>query len=463
MIIFLLKIFSVILVIYSAQSLENSACSESFQLYSERVIDDDLDLVVFGNLINETHKAHTCVSSDQPDRLYSFNINIPDTHLMSFDIKMTDENDGNSIDSVLALSNDCSYVLFCNDDFDGISSRMVGELDSGDYFLIASVYSNSHKNSTFKLTISFRKNLRPTRPPPYGSCNNPGEVIEIPRNNFINVNYYIFLDQYAYLDSARPICSKYDSADYIVKLIVPENFETFLEIRSFSYSNKFDTLIAITDSNCNPLNDTLFCNDDSPIHAGLGSYVNGTLSSGEYKLVYSAYNSNYSGLFVVQVNSTVRSNGPFGDYGTCFNPISLYTEPEIPSEGLNDYVVFGNLANFSSIDQVIRCATMSYSVPKVVYRFDIPKNVEMKYDIQMSKFDGTNKMDTIIELLNEQCESLDFYHPHLYCNDDSNPPGGVSSRLNGNLTSGSYKMIASVNNFNDIGSYKIKASFSPIN
>lgn len=451
--------------ISSAQYSESSFCTDSVQLYSERVIYEDLELVVLGSLVNETHKAHTCISSNQPDRLYFFSINVPDTHTMSFDIKMTDQNDGDSVDTVLALSKDCSSILFCNDDFIGRSSRIMGSLENGDYYLIASVFSNAHRNSTYKLSLSFRKSLRPTKPPPFGSCNNPGDVIELPKNNQINLNYYVSLDQWAYVDSVKPICSIHPSADYVVKLIVPENFETYIEIRAHSYDNKFDTIVGIIDSDCNPLNDDLFCNDDSPIHPGLGSYVNGTLPSGEYKLVLSAYSSNYSGSINVKINSTIVNGKPFGDFGTCYNPINLYTQLEIPREGLKNFIINDNLANFNSSDQMVTCVNVPYIVPKVIYRFEIPKDLEMIYDIQMSKNDGSNKMDTVLELVNENCEPIREYYNfyNLNCNDDSNPPGGVSSRLNGNLTSGTYKLIATANNYDNIESYKIMASFSPIN
>lgn len=463
MFILIIKAFFYFLAVCSAQRLDRRTCQNSVQLYSEKVIKDDLDFVVFGNLVNETRKGSTCVLSNKPDKLFSFSINLPDTHTMVFDIRMTDENDGDSIDTILALSTDCSSFLFCNDDYDGITSRITGNLENGDYFLIASFYENIDNNSTFKLTISFRKTLKPTRPPPLGSCKNPTESFEIPRTELVNFYQYVYLDQSMYIDSVKPVCSQYNSSDYIVKIIVPKNLEIFLEIRSSSFDNKFDTLIAITDSDCNPLNDTMFCNDDSPIHSGLGSYVNGYLTSGEYKLVFSAYNSDYSGSFFVLVNSTIIKNGPYGDYGTCFNPVNLYTEQVIPKEGLNDHVIFGNLTNFNSSDQMVSCVYVPYWVPKVVYRFDIPDKIEMYYDIQMTKSDGSNKMDTVLELLNEKCEFIDYFYFYSYCNDDSNPPGGVSSRLNGNLTSGTYKLIATVNNYDNIGSYKIKASFKPKN
>ncbi|CAF0941631.1 unnamed protein product, partial [Brachionus calyciflorus] len=91
--------------------------------------------------------------------------------------------------------------------------------------------------------------------------------------------------------------------------------------------------------------------------------------------------------------------------------------------------------------------------PSVVYSFEVPSNTEVFLDINLFSTDGSNKLDTVLGIVDSDGQPIENW-----CNDDSHYIGGLSSYLNGLLTSGSYRLIASGYDFESYGNFRLEFS-----
>ncbi|CAF1044383.1 unnamed protein product [Brachionus calyciflorus] len=91
--------------------------------------------------------------------------------------------------------------------------------------------------------------------------------------------------------------------------------------------------------------------------------------------------------------------------------------------------------------------------PSVVYSFEVPSNTEVFLGIKLLSTDGSNKLDTVLGIVDSDGQPVENW-----CNDDSHYIGGLSSSLNGLLTSGSYRLIASGYDFESYGNFRLEFS-----
>lgn len=145
--------------------------------------------------------------------------------------------------------------------------------------------------------------------------------------------------------------------------------------------------------------------------------------------------------------------------GTCENPHQLLNSSLIiPEEGISNLTIYGDLGEPNLIDSVLPICHYT-AVPDIVYVFRIESKVKMGMEVQMLAADGTiDILDTLLALTDEQCAALPIFS---FCGDDSSPPGGLSSRVFGKLTNGTYKLIASATKIKNLGPFKLLIKFYP--
>lgn len=149
--------------------------------------------------------------------------------------------------------------------------------------------------------------------------------------------------------------------------------------------------------------------------------------------------------------------------GSCSKPYQLLNNSlVIPKEGINNLTIYGDLSLPIYTDNVLPICHPA-AVPDVVYVFQIKTDYLMGMEIQMLSAYGTlDKMDTVLALTDENCQPLALYS---FCGDDSSPPGGLSSRVFGKLSQGTYKLVATgfshVLNDPLFGPYQLKIKFYP--
>ncbi len=148
--------------------------------------------------------------------------------------------------------------------------------------------------------------------------------------------------------------------------------------------------------------------------------------------------------------------------GSCNKPWQLWNESiTIPKQGLQGLTIFGDLSNPVLVDHVTPVCNVA-PVVDAVYVFKIEINGLMGVDIQMLSASGTTDiMDTVLAITDgENCGPLPVYS---FCSDDASPPGGVSSRVFGLLSNGTYKLVASAfsSSPDNLAPFQLRVKFYP--
>ncbi len=91
-----------------------------------------------------------------------------------------------------------------------------------------------------------------------------------------------------------------------------------------------------------------------------------------------------------------------------------------------------------------------------VYKFVVPSDGRMwGYDIRAQGVDS-DQLDLVLELRKSSCSG-----DVINCADDSTPPGGYGSRLQGELSRGTYLLVVDGFAWAEVGSFKLSVNFVP--
>lgn len=358
-------------------------------------------------------------------QVYSFKL---DTE-MYYDIKVDNSYSSISENITLALTGmQCLDELMCSVS-DGNYNHLSGFLTPGEYKLIA-ISQKENAYSWFTLIINFSPKLLDGTADNFCLYDNP-YPIHIPKMGIKGI-YYNYLMQNSI--KAKFSCSENNSTVTFYPFTVPNGTVMYFDIKMIGSDgvNKMDTLLAITDANCEEIqsNELISCNDDDPTVGGLSARINGTLYPGDYKIIASTFDYHTEGSFYLEYEFKPISIEPDGLTGSCFNPIILTLIPF--NNNINEELT-GTFDEY--LDETIWSNCSSSSNNYQVYQINIDQGSRIEGVIELFGTDGKNKLDTFIQISDTFCNHLE------YCNDDSSEIGGLSSRLEFSLPSGEYKII----------------------
>ncbi|CAF1062936.1 unnamed protein product [Brachionus calyciflorus] len=398
---------------------EDGTCQKPFSLFKfrEPLSNDLLNFTVTANLTLAKSYIHGCYGDslfDKPylGKVFQFEIKIP----MYIQYKITDKSD--FLIYVLITDSKCDKRYECltiRDDDD--DNNEVNYLGPGIYniILITSfrenpLYDDEALSETIGLNLSFLQ-----EPNLDGSFKNPKPILVFKLND----NFTTDLAKNSYHTKLN--CSLERSPSVVYSFSIQNETEMIVDIKLYSLNrlNKLDTVLGLTDANGVQIEN--WCNDDSSSIGGLSSHLNGVLTSGDYRLIASGYDSQTFGQIELEISRKINKMGSIG-------PIVLN---ETKREKFNGTFI----ENYFLIE--FQCS--SYVVFRyVVIPLTVSNGLKMNGHIKAYGANKKNKLDTILELRDDD---LNIIPNENFCNDDSPHVGGLSSFLNVSLSSGNYKLV----------------------
>ncbi|CAF0897781.1 unnamed protein product [Brachionus calyciflorus] len=272
-----------------------------------------------------------------------------------------------------------------------------------------------------------------------GTCLNPLKLFQEPLSHDLE-NFEINVDLKEENDKLNFECfPKYRKfLSIILSIVYTFKIENHMYIEFSEINKKNTTSVIITDSENNKEYDFFTLKD--------GTSKNIYLESGSYNLILTRSfrkmffeDDNFTAhlrLSKYKVNLRLNFKKEPSFTGSFNNPIAIFNKE-------SDELVFELTKN--SYRSQLNCSLEKS--PSVVLSGKIPNDTIMYLDIDL--YSDSNKLDTVLGLTNG-------LHVENWCNDDSSLVGGLSSNLNGILTSGDYKLIAASHNNQIFGTINIK-------
>ncbi|RMZ96148.1 hypothetical protein BpHYR1_003602 [Brachionus plicatilis] len=295
----------------------------------------------------------------------------------------------------------------------------------------------------YNYDMNYQKELPDTCPSTYYLFN------EITIPNYGIENYYFYGSFFSFNPLKANFCGlsndNFSREVYSFKLNTEMHFN--IKVSNFYSSSVENITLVITGPQCL---DELMCSS----YDGYSSYLSGFLIPGEYKLIAINQKDKAFSWFTLIINFSQK---PIADKQDNFCQHESLVSIYIPKSGIKgnyyDYLMQNHVRTHFS------CSENNSSV--LIYPFTIPDGTEMYFDVKMIGADGVNKMDTLLAITDANCKEMQS-NDLISCNDDNPSVGGLSARINGTLSPGEYKIVASSFDSHTEGNFYLEYDFKPI-